>query len=215
MSTDEFQALWKAYDARLERTIELNRRMFIDLQQQKVHSALRPLVRSRVAGIVIGILWLVLMGFCLVMVRTQIVMVVSFGVFFGCTLVGIVGYIRDISVIGTISFADSVVETQRKLAGLRVTMVRDLRLMWLQLPFWSCYFVSNRLIRDGGRQFLMIEVPIFLVFVAAAIFLYRNITIGNAQRKKWVGAMIRGTGMSRVGKALELLRELEEFEREG
>ena len=213
MSTDEFQALWKAYDARLERTIELNRRMFIDLQQQKVNSALRPLMRSRVAGVVVGILWLVLMGFCLVVVSGQIVMAISFGVFFGCTLVGIVGYIRDLSVIGAISFADSVVDTQRKLAELQVTMVRDLRLMWLQLPFWSCFFVSNALL--GIREFLVIEIPIFLIFVAAAIYLYRNITVENAQRKKWVAAMIRGTGTRRVGKALELLRELEEFEREG
>ncbi|HWB91766.1 MAG TPA: hypothetical protein VG605_07940, partial [Puia sp.] len=126
MSTDEFQALWKAYDVRLERTIELNRRMFVELQQQKVDSVLRPLIRGRVAGIVVGVVWLLLMGLCLVAVWGEWVMWVSSAMFFACTAVGIAGYVRDISVIRMISFADSVVDTQKKLAGLRVTMVRDL-----------------------------------------------------------------------------------------
>lgn len=194
--------------------MELNRRVFVDLQQQKVDATLRPLIRSRAAGIVVGVLWLVLMGFCLVVVRSQWVMAVSFSVFFLCTAMGIAGYIRDLTVIRAISFADPVMETQKRLAGLRTTMVRDMRLMWLQLPFWSCFFVSDELISNGGRQFLLIEAPVFVFFLVVAVFLYRNITIENAQRKRWVAAMIRGAGTRRVGKALEILKELEEFKRE-
>ena len=212
MSTDEFQALWKAYDAKLDRCIEMNRRIFVDLQQRKVDSVLRPLIRGRVIGIVVGILWLALMGFCLVAVRSQWVMAVSFLVFFVCTVVGIVGYVRDIVVIRGVSFADSILDTQRKLADLRTTMVRDMRLMWLQLPFWSCFFVSNDFIKNCGRQVWLIEVPAFLVFVAAAVFLYRNITIASARKKRWVAAMIKGAGARQVGKALEILKELEEYE---
>lgn len=215
MATDEFQQLWKDYDRRLERSLSISRRLFIDVQQQKVGSELRPLIRSRVVGIVVGIVWLWLMGFCAYVVRSQVVMVISFGAFFVCTVIGLAGYIRDVSVIRSISYADSVVETQRKLARMQSTMVRDIRVAWLQIPFWASFFVSDVFIRNSGRAFFLVEVPIFLFFVGVAIFLFLNITVENAQRKKWVAAMVRGAGSRRVARAIELLKELEEFEREG
>lgn len=171
-------------------------------------------MRSRVLGIVAGILWLWLMGFCLYYVRSQPVMAISFGVFFVCTVLAVAGYIRDVSVIRTIGYADNVVETQRKLAGLQSTMIRDLRLAWLQLPFWASFFVSNAFIKNTEERFYFIELPIFLLLVGLAIFLYVNLTLENAQKKKWVAAMVRGAGSRRVARALDLLKELEEFERE-
>jgi len=215
MSTDEFQLIWKEYDRKLERQMSLGRRLFADLQQQKVGAELRPVVRSRIVGIVVGFVWLWLMVFCLYLVRSQPVMAISFAVFCGCTVVGIVGYIRDVAVIRSVSYAASVVETQRKLVGMQSTMLRDIRLAWLQLPFWASFFVSNGMIRAGGRLFYFIEVPVFLGFVGLAVFLYFNFTVENVRRKRWVAAMVRGGGSRRLARAVELLKELEEFEREG
>lgn len=216
MSTDEFQEIWKEYDRRLERSLSLSRRLFTDLQQQKVGTELRPVVRYRVVTIVMGIVWLLLMAFCLyvVVVRTQVVMAISFGAFCVCTIIGIAGAIRDVLVIRSIHYSGNVVGTQRKLVKMQSSMVRDIRLAWLQMPFWASFFVSNGMIRAGGRLFFFIEVPIFLFFVGLAIFLYVNITVENAQNKKWVAAMVRGAGSKRLVRALALLKELEEFERE-
>lgn len=212
MSTDEFQQIWKEYDRRLERQMSLGRRLFTELQQQKVGAELRPVMRSRVVGIIVGFVWLWLMAFCLYLVRSQPVMAISFGVFCGCTVIGIVGYIRDVAVIRSISYSASVVETQRKLVGMQSTMLRDIRLAWLQLPFWASFFVSNGMIRAGGRLFYFIEAPVFLGFVGLAVFLYVNITVENVRRKKWVAAISGGS--KRLARAVELLKELEEFERE-
>ena len=215
MSMDEFQQIWKEYDRRLERQMSLGRRLFTEVQQQKVGAELRPLVRLRVVGIIVGFVWLWLMASCLFLVRSQPVMAISFGVFCGCTVIGIVGYIRDVAVIRGLSYSDSVVETQRKLVGMQSTMLRDIRLAWVQLPLWASFFVSTEMIRAGGRLFYFIEVPIFLCLAGLAVFLYVNITVENVCRKKWVAAMVRGGGSKRLARALELLKELEEFEREG
>jgi hypothetical protein len=213
MSSDEFQELWKTYDRKLERSLQLSLRLATDLQKQKARSALRPPLWSGVVGIVIGICWELLMALLFYHVRTQPVMAVSFGAFFIFTAIGIGGYIRDISVIHTASYTDDVLHAQEKLARLRSAMIRTLRVMWLQLPFWSTFFVSNAMIRDGLRQILLIQLPVFLFFTAAAIFLYRNITVENAQRKKWVAAFIRGSGAGSVTRAIALLQEIEEFRR--
>lgn len=208
---DEFQQIWKAYDAKLERSLQLNLRLLKDVQTQKMRAELRPLMGAAVVYIVIGILWELLLGLILRLVWSQPVMAVSFIAFLLCSALAIGGYIKDIVVIRQVSYADNIVDTQKKLAALQSSMVRTLRVGWLQLPFWSTFFISNALIRNGGRQFLMIQIPITVVFIIAAIVLYRNITVENWSRKKWVRGMIQGSGFGRVNRAMEHLKEIEDF----
>jgi hypothetical protein len=215
MTTDEFQEIWKAYDVKLERSLQLNLRLLKDVQTQKAKSALKPLVSAGVFGIVVGLLWEALLGFALYYVWSQPVMAVSFVAFILCTAVAIAGYISDLVVIRGISFADNIVDTQEKLVGLRSSIFRNLRIVWLQLPFWSTFFISNELLRKGGREFLLIQVPITLLLVGLAIFLYRNITVGNANKKKWVRGLIRGSGARSVFRAMELMREIGDFKMDG
>jgi hypothetical protein len=213
MMTDEFQQIWKAYDSKLERSLQLNLRLLNDMQTQKAKSALKFLVAMRVVGIVGGILWALLLGVLLYYVRSQPVMAVSFAVFILCTVVGIWEYIRDIHAIRQLSYADNIIDTQEKLVGLRSSIIRTLRLMWLQLPFWSTFFISDTLIKNGGRQFLLIQVPITLFFVIADVILYRNITVENADKKKWVKWMIRGSGTGSVARAMDFMKEIDEFKK--
>jgi hypothetical protein len=148
-------------------------------------------------------------------VRTQPVMAISFAVFILCTVIAIGEYIREIGIIHGISYGDNIVDTQRKLADIQSAIIRTLRISWVQLPFWSTFFVSNELLRKGGREFLLIELPITLLLTILAVILYKNITIENAQKKKWVKGMIRGTGMKSLTRAMAFLQEIEEFKKEG
>lgn len=214
MTTDEFQEIWKAYDRKLEKSLQFNLRLLKDVQTQKAKSVLQRLIAVRVFTIVIGAIYEALLIVAFVYVRSQPVMAVSFAVFILCTGLAIVESAKDIAVIRGISYAENVVDTQEKLAGLRSSIIRTLRISWIQLPFWSTFFVSNALLRNGGREFLLIEVPIVIVFSGLALFLYRNITVENANRKKWVKGMIRGTGFRSVVRAMELMKEIEEFRTE-
>lgn len=215
MSTDEFQQVWKAYDAKLEKSLQLNLRLLQEVQSQKAKSVLRSFIASRIIGIVIGILYLLLLILAFWYVRTQPVMAVSFAVFIICTVIAIGEYIHEIGVIQGISYGDNIVDTQRKLAGIQSSIIRTLRISWVQLPFWATFFVSNELLRKGGREFWMIETPITLLLAMLAVILYRNITIENAQKKKWVKAMIRAAGMKSLTRAMEFLQEIEDFKKEG
>jgi hypothetical protein len=211
MSTDEFQQIWKAYDAKLERSLQLNLRLLKDVQTQKAKSALKLFVAGSFFMVVFGVAWVLLLGFILYYVRSQPVMAVSFAVFIFCSAFAVGEYIRGIRVIHGISYAENIVDTQEKLAGLQSSMIRSLRIAWLQLPFWSTFFISNAMIRDGGSRFWIIQTPITLGLTIAAIFLYRNITVENAKKKKWVKALIRGSGARTVARAMDFMKEIEDF----
>ena len=211
MSTDEFQQIWKAYDIKLEKSLQLNLRLLQEVQSQKAKSVLRSFIATRILGIVIGMLYLALLVIAFWYVRTQPVMAVSFAVFIICTVIAIGEYIHEIGVIQGISYGENIVDTQRKLAGIQSAIIRTLRISWVQLPFWSTFFVSNELLRKGGREFWMIEIPITLVLTILAVVLYKNITIENAQKKKWVKGLIRGAGMKSLTRAMDFMKEIEDF----
>lgn len=214
MSTDEFQEIWKAYDIKLERSLRLNEQLLREVQSQKAQSVLRSLVVVRGLGIGIGIIYLILLVVIFCFVWSQPVMAVSFGVFIVVTLIAIITYIREVAIIHELGYADNVLDTQEKLAAIQSSIIWSVRISWLQLPFWGTFFVSNQLLREGGRQFLVVEVPLVAVMIGAAIFLYRNVTLENMRKKKWVQALIKGTGMQRVVKAMEFMGEIENFKKE-
>ena len=214
MSTDEFQQIWKAYDVKLEKSLQLNLRLLQEVQSQKAKSVLRSFIASRILGIVIGILYLALLVIAFWYVRMQPVMAVSFAVFIACTVIAIGMYMREIGVIRKISYGSNIVDTQQKLAGIKSSIIWTLRISWVQLPFWSTFFVSNELLRKGGREFWMIETPITLLLAILAVVLYKNITIENAQKKKWVKGLIRGAGMKSLTRAMDFMKEIEDFKNE-
>jgi hypothetical protein len=214
MSTDEFQQIWKVYDAKLEKSLQLNLRLLQEVQSQKARFVLRTFIASRIIGIVIGTMYLALLVFAFWYVRTQPVMAVSFAVFIICTVIAIGKYIQEIGIIRGISYGDNIVETQRKMACIQSSIIWTLRISWVQLPFWSTFFVSNGLLRKGGREFWMIEIPIILLLTILAVILFKNITVENAQKKKWVRGMIRGAGMKSLIRAMEFLKEIENFKNE-
>jgi hypothetical protein len=215
MSTDEFQQIWKAYDAKLEKSLQLNLRLLTEVQSQKARSVLGALVTGRIFMIVVAGVYLALMCFGFWFVRTQPVMAVSFAVIILCTLLAVGEYIREIGVIRGMNYGENIVDTQIKLAGIQSSIIRSIRISWLQLPFWSTFFISNELLRKGGREFLLIQIPITLLLTIVAVFFYRNITIEYAGRKKWVKAMIRGTGIKSISRAMDFMKEIEDFKKDG
>lgn len=213
MSTDEFQQIWAAYDVKLERSLQLNLELLKEVQTQKARSVLNSLIAGRIVTVLIGALYLLLLGAAFWYIRSQPVMAVSFGAFIFCTVLAICEALREINVIRGISYADNIVDTQNRLAGIQSAIIRMLRISWVQLPFWSTFFISNELLRKGGRGFLMIETPIFLVFVILTFILYKNITLENIEKKKWVRGLINGTGFKSISKAMEFMKEIEEFKK--
>lgn len=211
---DEFIQLWKAYDAKLEHSLQLNLRLLKEVQSQKMRSALRLVTAGRVIGIVLGVLYEIILGVACWYVRSQPVMAVSIGVFIVVTGIAIGAYWWELVLIGRIGYAENIVDTQEKLAGIQSSIIRTLRISWVQLPFWATFFVSNELIRKGGPVFWAVEILLVLAFTMVAAWLYRNLTPENAARKKWVKGLIRGTGWKSVAQAMEFLAEIEDFRRE-
>jgi hypothetical protein len=211
---DEFIQLWKVYDGKLEHSLQLNLRLLKEVQTQKTRSVLRTLTAGRVIGIVLGVLYEIILCMACWYVRSQPVMAVSIGVFIVVTGIAMGAYWWELVVIARIGYAENVVDTQEKLAGIQSSIIRTLRISWIQLPFWATFFVSNELIRKGGPVFWAVEIPLILAFTVAAIILFRNLTPGKMERKRWVRTLVQGTGWKSVTRAIGFMQEIREFKQE-
>src|SRR5580698_9145263 len=119
---DEFIQLWKAYDAKLEHSLQLNLRLLREVQTQKTRSALRMLTAGRVIGLTLGVLYEIILCVACWYVRGQPVMALSIGVFIVVTGIAMGAYWRELVLITRIGYANNIVDTQEKLAGIQTSI---------------------------------------------------------------------------------------------
>src|SRR5450631_3316810 len=126
MEDTEIKNMWKAYDRMIEESKVLNLQSwalnlscFETLQIQKAKSKLKTLIIPKIASIILGIGWMLFLGFLFYYTRSQIFMAISLGMIIIFTIIAIISYIQDIAIIAQISYGDSVIETQKKIAFLQ------------------------------------------------------------------------------------------------
>ena len=216
MEETNFVLLWKEQYEKIDQALVINKRLLHDSLSQKAENTLRSLIRSKALGVVAAILYLALLGFALFVAFRHYspaanYFIVSIGAIFLFNVKAAFDYIRHMVIVGTIDYNGSVVEIQQRLTMLQLSIIRHIRTMFLQLPFWTTFFLSSAWFPskvNGG--YVALQITITGTFVWIALFLYRSLTAQN-MGKKWVKSILSGAGATKVTKALAFYTEIEEF----
>lgn len=216
MEDIELKSIWKTMNKNLEdaktlnlKSWELNLKTFEHLQNHKAHSKLKLLTSIKKWTVVLGILWVFVLGILVygnhfknLYFTFSLVMLMSF------SIAAIVAYTKHIILIQKINFSESVVEAQKKLTKLQASTIKINRLLWLQMPFYTTLFWSSNWI-TSDYTFWFTAFPITVVFSVLAIWLYKNITLENVD-KKWFKLLLNKE-WSTVSSAKKYLNEIETF----
>ncbi|HTQ65199.1 MAG TPA: hypothetical protein VMI12_10395 [Puia sp.] len=220
MEDIEIKNMWKAYNKMIEeskvlnlQSWVLNLRCFETLQAQKAKTNLRSLILPKIVVVILGLGWVLFLAMMLSWLHSQIMIAISLMVIIALTIVSIVIYIQNIAVIAQINYTDSIIETQKKIAFLQSSILSSIRIGWLQLPFYTTCYISNNLLRNGSVLFWIIQVSVTILFAWLAVYLFRNISLKNSD-KKWVKQFLKGYGLSRVSKAMDFIEEIEQFKKD-
>jgi len=214
MSTDEFQQLWKAVDAKLERSMQLNHRLMTELATQKVHRAFNWQIVFKIMMIVLGIGWNIVVGTLMWRFRTEPVFVASAIVVLCCTGYAIGGYIVQLLLILQIRLSDSILGTQKQLAYLEATIVQTLRVGFLQTPVYTFFWVTRHQLATAGATFWVTQFLVTGAAVFATVWVFRTVTVGNAAKKGWVKQMVDNEGGKTIARARQFMRETKEWGKE-
>ncbi len=216
MEEKELLSLWKSYDAKIDESLRLNKKLLHEILTRKAQSALQSLARFKRRGIIAAIIYLILLG----VVLSYAIMhystaanyfIFSIGAIFLINIKALYDYIKHLSWINEIDYDGSVIEIQSRLVKLKLSIFAHSRVIVLQLPFWTTFILSDKWFPQSvGWGYIVFQIGLTSLFTFAAIWLYKNQTIENAN-KMWFKFLIAGSGGKSLMKAIDLYKELEEY----
>ncbi|MES2418514.1 MAG: hypothetical protein V4541_10035 [Bacteroidota bacterium] len=214
MNNIEIINLWKQYDEKLEKSLSINQKIITMLQQQKAKKALEPARNYNYAAIVIGLIYVVFVAYFIVYTNSfsSIFFKVSIAIHLLVSVAAIGLYIRQLVLIKEIDNSENVIQMQQKLASLQASILKIVGLCFLQLPVFSTWNITFKMIEENPFGFWLIQVPIVVLFTFAGIWLYKNIAIKNID-KKWFKILFCGSEWKAVMRSGAFLREIEHFEK--
>ncbi len=216
MEEINFVLLWKEQYEKIDQSLQINKQILKELTSQKAASVLNALSRFKIRGIIAAIVYLFILGLALFYAITNYssaanYFIVSIAAIFLINLKALFDYIKHLVWLNKIDYNGSITEIQSSLTRLQLSIFQHSRWMVLQLPFWSTFYLSSKWFpQSASWGFIVFQLVFTVAFVYIALWLYKNQTIKNAN-KKWIKFLIGSSGAKSVSKARDLYEELEKF----
>src|SRR5215217_7450277 len=152
MEETELLALWKTYDRKLEANLVLNRKNTEDITRMKITSLLQSMKPLKIFTIMIGILWVAFVDTVIIATWSAAspFFLVSAIIQVMLTKMAIAVYVYQIILIYQTNISEPLLKTQERIARLQSSTIQVTRILFLQFPVWTTFYISNTLIHNGG-----------------------------------------------------------------
>lgn len=216
MNEIDLKLLWQSASVSLETNILITKKNTEDITKMKAQSFLSSMKPIKVFTIVVGILWVV--PLCIVLANLFLYAYDKISLFFLysaaiqalLTIITIAVYVYQLDLINRIDFSEPVVTLQEKLSKLKISTLRVTRLIFLQLPVWTTFYLSESIFKNGNLALLIVQGFITLSFAVVAIWLFINIKYEN-RNKKWFKWIFSGKEWQPILRSMELLDQLKDY----
>jgi len=219
MENIELINIWKEQNVIIEKTLAINKRLLKESIDRKAESALKALAQLTTAGIIAFVFYLLLLGYALFYAISNYssannYFIVSVSAIALINLKGFADYIKHLVWTKNINYNGSVMEIQKQLSRLQLSIINHSKIMILQFPFFTTFYLSDRWFpQEVGLPYIIFQIIITGSFIYLTYWLYKVHKPENLN-KKWFRNLMAGSGGKSVEKALEFYREMEEFEKE-
>lgn len=214
MNEQELKLLWQSTQLQLENSIRINREHTENITRLKVNSLLSSMKPGKIFLLVFGVLWVAVLGS---FVLNQFINAYGyFSPFFLYSLalqvlltaVSIVFYMYQLELIRKIDFGQPILSIQRKLNRLQLSTLQVNRILFLQLPLWTTFYLHAGLFTMENIFVLIIQGFFTISFAVLSVWLFINIRYEN-RNKKWFRLLFKHNDWTPVFKSMELLDQAE------
>ena len=147
MNEQELKSIWQSYDKKIDKILEINKQQLQAIQTQKAETNIQSFKRNHTIVMVLGSVWVLFLGFLLYNIRHNIYFTISVGLIMLFNVFAVALYLRHIIILGQINIAESITETQRKLALVHTSYSQVGRVLLLQTPLYCTFYYSDALIQ--------------------------------------------------------------------
>jgi hypothetical protein len=220
MELDELKQSWSEHARKLDRILSLNLQGLKTAQLDKAKSALGRFKAFRLFEMLVGILILIPLGFYITNRISVLTLAIPALILAASILLPVIENMRQLILLGQVSYADPVTTIQRKLEEIKLHYLRSFRLPVLMLPLYMAYVVIGfnllfgvDILAHPDASFLWTNLAVSLIFIAPAVWILRNLSFKNVDNPV-IRALVHGNGGKQMVAALEFLKALREFEEE-
>jgi hypothetical protein len=220
MELDDLKQTWSEHARKLDRILSLNLQALKTAQLDKTRSALGRFKAFRLFEIALGILILIPLGSYIADRISVPTLAIPAIVVFASILVPVIANIRQLILLGRISYSDPITVIQRRLEEIKLHFLRSFRLPVLMLPLYMAYVVVGLNLSFGmdvlvqsNAAYLWANLAFSLILVVPAVWILRNLSFKNVDNPV-IRALVHGNGGTQMIAALEFLKALREFENE-
>lgn len=210
MEINELKNLWSNCDAKLDQVLCLHYENLKEVKTSRVRSNLRMFTAMTVFGLLSAVAWMVFLGYLVYQLRDFTAFVISAGGVMLITFIGIINYIRQLEMAANFDYTEEISVAQEKLNLLKLSLIKSIRIGFLQAPFYSTFYLSSEMLKNGNLLFLVLTILVTLALAAAGIWLYVSLNVKN-MHIKWVRIMLDSVGLRSLNKAADFLNEIETF----
>lgn len=220
MENIDFINIWKAQNTKIEQALALNLKLLREIVDGKAKSAIRSLTILKSALLFFGVLYLIALGGLISFALSRYspawnYFIVSIAAIFAINLFAVITYIKHLVWLSEINYDGAIADIQQKLSQLQLSIIRLTRIMYLQTPFFTTFYLSS----NWFPQLTPWPYTLFqLILTGAAIYsswwVYKNMIVENIDNKL-IKSLLSGSGRDTVRKAMDFYKEIEEYKIEG
>lgn len=206
--------LWQSYNNRLEESLLINKKNTESITKMQAASLLNSIKPIKIFAMLAGIGWVFVIDTILwqLFEVASLFFLISAGIQVILTKLALFIYLYQLIVIYQIDISDPVVATQEKLTSLRSSSLWVARILFLQLPVWSTFYLRKEMLSVNNQSYLIVNLAITLLFVLVSLWLFFNINYKNKD-KKWFRMIFGGKEWDNVLKSITLYNDIQDFKK--
>lgn len=216
MQETELINLWKsAEDKYKEQQAELNE-LKTKVSAMQVKSNLASMKPVKLFTLFVGIAWvgfgtyIITYLFLYAYTVTSIFFLYSAAAQLLLTAIAIWVYLYQLILIWNVDYTEPIIKTQETLHKLKSSTLWVTRVLVLQFPLWTTFYLSEKMLLGSGWGYLIIQVLLTGSFAFLAGWLFTNIHVKNSN-KKWFRLFIRGKEWEPLIRSATILEQIKEY----
>lgn len=208
--------LWQSSNEKWESSFDLLQKNTEDITKLKAKDLISSMTSVKLLALAVGIIWIVVVGSIISWLAVYAFEKVSLFFLFSAALqviitaIAVVVYLYQVVLIQQVDISEPIITTQECLAKLSSSTLWATRILFLQLPLWTTFYLHSKMFEAGNIGLLFFQIIITLAFAYAAIWLFNNINPKN-QDKKWFKWLFSGKEWQPILDAMKLLQEIEQY----
>jgi len=215
MNDTDLKNLWQAGNEQIAISQKSDKTSLDKLTKRNVSHFLSSMKPIKIFTLLVGLLWVFGIGYVLIKLSInaydQVSLYFLYSAYFQVmlTAMALILYIIQLSTLYSIDFDKPVVILQKTLMKLKASTLNVTRILILQLPFWTTFYLNESMFKNGTLPLFILQGAVTISFTFLSLWLFFHLKFENAD-KWWFKLLLQGKEWEPLITSIGILNDMEE-----